>query len=58
MLERMINCSLFFLLGKEMDLKMKQEGDRIDMQKTFLTHKTASQIAEGQSKPDINHVAI
>lgn len=32
-----------------MDLKMKQEGVRIDTQETFLTHKIASQIAEGQS---------
>lgn len=28
---------------------MKQEGERIDTQETFLTHKIVSQIAEGQS---------
>lgn len=47
---RPVGHSPFYLLVKRNRYKIKQEGSRINVKKTFQTQKTASQITKGQSK--------
>lgn len=44
----------FYYWIREVDIKWKQEGSRIDMKKTSLTQKIASQITMGHSASDTN----
>lgn len=44
----------FYYWIREVDIKWKQEGSRIDVKKTSLTQKIASQITMGHSASDTN----